>query len=92
MDLDLRRATDERTATIRLAKKLLGMQNHLPGSSFINNDTLFVAPSVKLPAILDNSEKIKEKFQTYKRQQSINNALQIMQQSDQILNSYRNSK
>jgi len=73
---------------------LLGMRYHLPGSSFINNDTLYVAPSAKLPAILYNLETMKEKSRTNKTQQSIHNALQIMQQSDQILNSYntRNKK
>ncbi len=67
---------------------LLGMRYHLPGSSFINNDTLYVAPSAKLPAILYNLETMKEKSRTNKTQQSIDDALQIMQQSDQILKSY----
>lgn len=71
---------------------LLGMRYHLPGSSFINDDTLYVAPSAKLPAILYNLETMKEKSRTNKTQQSIDNALQIMQQSDQILKSYSNRK
>ena len=71
---------------------LLGMRYHLPGSSFINDDTLYVAPSAKLPAILYNLETMKEKSRTNKTQRSIDNALQIMQQSDQILNSYSNRK
>ncbi|KAA0965045.1 LTA synthase family protein [Sporosarcina sp. ANT_H38] len=69
---------------------LLGMRYHLPGSSFINDNSLYVAPSAKLPAILYNSETMKEKSRTNKTQQSIDNALQIMQQSDQILKSYSN--
>ena len=73
-------------------KNLLGMRYHLPGSSFIDDDTLYVAPSAKLPAILYNSESMKEKSRTNKTQQSIDNALQIMQQSDQILKSYSNKK
>lgn len=71
---------------------LLGMRYYLPGSSFINDDTLYVAPSAKLPAILYNLETMKEKSRTNKTQQSIDNALQIMQQSDQILNSYSKRK
>ena len=71
---------------------LLGMRYHLPGSSFIDDDTLYVGPSAKLPAILYNSETMKEKSRTNKTQQSIDNALQIMQQSDQILKSYSNKK
>ncbi|MCZ2257903.1 LTA synthase family protein [Sporosarcina sp. G11-34] len=71
---------------------LLGMRYHLPGSSFINDDTLYVAPSAKLPAILYNSETMKEKSRTNKTQQSIDNALKIMKQSDQILKSYGNRK
>ena len=71
---------------------LLGMRYHLPGSSFINDDTLYVAPSAKLPAILYDLETMKEKSRTNKTQQSIDNALQIMQQSDQILKSYSNRK
>jgi len=67
---------------------LLGMRYYLPGSSFINDDTLYVAPSAKLPAILYNLETMKEKSQTNQTQQSIDNALQIMQQSDQILKLY----
>ncbi|WP_421102574.1 LTA synthase family protein [Sporosarcina psychrophila] len=71
---------------------LLGMRYHLPGSSFINDDTLYVAPSAKLPAILYNLETMKEKSRTNKTQQSIDNALRIMQQSDQILKSYSKRK
>jgi len=71
---------------------LLGMRYHLPGSSFINDDTLYVAPSAKLPAILYSLETMKEKARTNKTQQSIDNALQIMQQSDQILKSYSDRK
>jgi len=71
---------------------LLGMRYYLPGSSFINDDTLYVAPSAKLPAILYNLETMKEKSRTNKTQQSIDNALQIMQQSDQILKSYSKRK
>ncbi|MEK5069203.1 LTA synthase family protein [Sporosarcina sp. FSL K6-1508] len=71
---------------------LLGMRYHLPGSSFINDDTLYVAPSAKLPAILYNRDTMKEKSRTNKTQQSIDNALQIMQQSDQILKSYSSRK
>ena len=71
---------------------LLGMRYHLPGSSFIDDDTLYVAPSAKLPAILYNSDTMKEKSRTNKTQQSIDNALQIMQQSDQILKSYNSRK
>lgn len=67
---------------------LLGMRYYLPGSSFINNDSLYVAPSAKLPAILYNSETMKEKSRTNATQKSIDNALKIMQQSDQILKSY----
>jgi lipoteichoic acid synthase len=71
---------------------LLGMRYHLPGSSFINDDTLYVAPSAKLPATLYNLETMKEKSRTNNTQQSIDNALQIMQQSDQILKSYSSQK
>ena len=67
---------------------LLGMRYHLPGSSFINDNTLYVAPSAKLPAILYNSKTMKEKNRTNQTQQSIDNTLEIMQQSDQILKSY----
>lgn len=67
---------------------LLGMRYHLPGSSFINDNTLYVAPSAKLPAILYNSKTMKEKNRTNQTQQSIDNTLKIMQQSDQILKSY----
>ncbi|NYF25274.1 LTA synthase family protein [Sporosarcina sp. JAI121] len=71
---------------------LLGMRYHLPGSSFINDDTLYVAPSAKFPAILYNLENMKEKERSNKTQQSIDNALQIMQQSDQILKTYSSRK
>ena len=71
---------------------LLGMRYYLPGSSFINEDTLYVAPSAKLPAILYDLKTMKEISQMNKTQQSIDNALQIMQQSDQILKSYENRK
>ena len=71
---------------------LLGMRYYLPGSSFINDDSLYVAPSAKLPAILYNSETMKEKPRTNKTQQSIDNALKIMKQSDQILKTYGNRK
>ncbi|MBO0586282.1 LTA synthase family protein [Sporosarcina sp. E16_8] len=71
---------------------LLGMRYHLPGSSFINDDMLYVAPSAKLPAILYSLETMKEKSRTNKTQLSIDNALQIIQQSDQILKSYKNRK
>ena len=73
---------------------LLGMRYYLPGSSFINNDSIYVAPSARLPATLYNLETMKEKPGNNKTQQSIDNTLQIMQQSDQILYSYttRNRK
>ena len=67
---------------------LLGMRYYMPGSSFINNDTLYVAPSAKLPAVLYDLGTMTEKNRTKQTQESIEKTLLIMQQSDQILKSY----
>ncbi|WP_235822730.1 LTA synthase family protein [Cytobacillus massiliigabonensis] len=65
-------------------KNLLGMRYYMPGGSFISNNTLYTAPSAKLPALLYNRETMKKTKNTKNMQKNIDNTLQIMQYSDYI--------
>ncbi|TCJ03747.1 LTA synthase family protein [Cytobacillus praedii] len=65
-------------------KNLLGMRYYMPGGSFISDNTLYTAPSAKLPALLYNRETMKKTKNTKNMQKNIDNTLQIMQYSDYI--------
>lgn len=65
-------------------KNLLGMRYYMPGGSFISDNTLYTAPSAKLPALLYNRETMKKTKNTKNMQKYIDNTLQIMQYSDFI--------
>ena len=65
-------------------KNLLGMRYYMPGGSFISNNTLYTAPSAKLPALLFDRETMKKTKNTKNMQKNIDNTLQIMQYSDFI--------
>ncbi|MBP2243312.1 phosphoglycerol transferase MdoB-like AlkP superfamily enzyme [Cytobacillus eiseniae] len=65
-------------------KNLLGMRYYMPGGSFISNNTLYTAPSAKLPALLYNRETMKKTKNTQNMQKNIENTLQVLQYSDYI--------
>ena len=60
------------------------MRYYMPGGSFISDNTLYTAPSAKLPALLYNRETMKKTKNTKNMQKNIDNTLQIMQYSDYI--------
>ncbi|MFE8698480.1 LTA synthase family protein [Cytobacillus sp. FJAT-53684] len=67
-------------------KNLLGMRYYMPGGSFISNNTLYTAPSAKLPALLYNRETMKKTKNTKNMQKNVENTLQILQYSDYLRN------
>jgi lipoteichoic acid synthase len=61
---------------------LLGMRYYMPGGSFISNNTLYTAPSAKLPASLFDRKTMQKTKNTNRLEENVNNTIKLMEYSD----------